>query len=127
MGIGRLSDNWKVGNTKIYEPSPSTSVLHTSISSADSGRTEDGYMHNTWVRTDIIKVNMVWKYLTGKEVEVLIGLMQGKEFTLTYEEYGTTHTADVYVAEVTYSRLYDAGYDGEGGIYENVTASAVEM
>ena len=84
MGIGRLSSKWKVGNTAIYEPSPSTSVLHTSISSADSGRTEDGYMHNTWVRTDIVKVNMVWKYLTGKEVEVLIGLMQGKEFTLTY-------------------------------------------
>lgn len=127
MGIGRLSSKWKVGNTAIYEPSPSTSVLHTSISSADSGRTEDGYMHNTWVRTDIVKVNMVWKYLTGKEVEVLIGLMQGKEFTLTYEEYGTTKTASVYVAEVTYTRLYDAGYADDGGIYENVTASAVEM
>ena len=127
MGIGRLSNKWKVGNTPIYEPSPSTSVLHTSISSVDSGRTEDGYMHNTWVRTNIVKVNMVWKYLTGKEVETLIGLMQGKEFTLTFDEYGTTQTAEVYVAEITYTKLFDAGYASDGGLCENISANAVEL
>ena len=126
MGIGRLSNHWKANSTPFYEPSPKTTVLHTSISSADSGRTEDGYMHNTWVRQDIVKVNMQWPALTGNEVEYLINLMQGKEFTLTYLEFGTDKTADVYVAEVNYTKEYDGLYDSEGGLCTNITASAVE-
>jgi len=126
MGIGRLSNHWKVNSTPFYEPSPKTTVLHTSISSADSGRTEDGYMHNTWVRQDIVKVNLQWTYLTGNEVANLISLMQGKEFTLTYREFGTDKTAEVYVAEVNYTKEYDGLYDSEGGLCTNITAAAVE-
>lgn len=127
MGIGVLSENWKVGNQRICEPHPDTNVLHTSISSADSGRMENGYMHNTWVRTDIVKVNMVWKYLTGHEVQTLIDLMQGKEFTLTFEDNGYVKTAEVYVAEVTYTKLPVAGYGAYGGLCSNIQASAVEL
>ena len=127
MGIGRLSNHWKVGTTPIYEPSPKTSVLHTSISSADSGRTEDGVMHNTWVRSDIVKINMQWAALTGNEVQNLISLMQGQAFTLTYLEFGTERTADVYVAEVNYTKEYDGLFDSEGGLCTNITAAAVEM
>lgn len=126
MGIGRLSTHWKVNATPIYEPSPKTTVLHTSISSADSGRTEDGVMHNTWVRTDIVKVNLQWAALTGNELSTLIGLIQGKEFTLTYREFGTDKTADVYVAEVNYTKESDGLYASEGGLCTNITAAAVE-
>jgi len=126
MGIGRLSSNWKVNGTSIYEPSSGLKILHTSISSADSGRTEDGVMHNTWVRQNIVKIDFVWKALTGNELETLVNLMQGKEFTLTYYEYGKTHTAEVYVAEITYEYSFDGGYGSEGGVFMNVACSAVE-
>ena len=127
MSIGKLSSHWKVNGTAIYEPAPDTHIMHTSISSADSGRTEDGYMHNTWVRTDMVKVNMVWKALTGMEVQNLVTLMQGKEFTLTFYEFGTERTAEVYVAEVNYDKHTDALYTEEGGICINVSANAVEL
>lgn len=126
MGIGRLSSHWKVNGTSIYEPSSGLKILHTSISSADSGRTEDGVMHNTWVRQDIVKIDFVWRALTGTELETLIGLMQGKEFTLTYYEFGKTHTAEVYVAEITYEYQFEGAYSSEGGVYYNVSCSAVE-
>lgn len=126
MGIGRLSSHWKANDTSIYEPSSGLKILHTSISSADSGRTEDGYMHNTWVRTNMVKIDFVWNALTGKEVKYLVDLIQGKEFTLTYYEYGAEQTADVYVAEITYEYRFDGEYAEEGGIYFNVSCSAVE-
>lgn len=126
MGIGKLSNHWKVNGTPIYAPSVGLKILHTSISSADSGRTEDGYMHNTWVRTNLVKINFVWKALTGIEVKHLVNLMQGKEFTLTYYEYGEEHTADVYVAEIDYAYQYTGQYASEGGLYLDVTCSAVE-
>ena len=127
MGIGKLSSRWKVNGTPIYEPSSGLQILHTSISSADSGRTEDGYMHNTWVRRDMVKINFVWRALTGNEVQNLINLMQGKNFTLTYYEFGQTHTAEVYVAEVNYKKQYAAGFASQGGLCTDITASAVEM
>ena len=83
-------------------------------------------MHNTWVRQDIVKVNLQWTALTGSEVENLISLMQGKEFTLTYREFGMDKTAEVYVAEVNYTKEYDGLYDSEGGLCTNITAAAVE-
>lgn len=126
MGIGRLNNHWKVNSTPIYEPSAGMKILHTSISSADSGRTEDGYMHNTWVRQDIIKIDLAWKALTGDEVAYLISLVQGKEFTLTYYEFGSEHTAEVYVAEVNYNSQFDGRYASEGGLCTDISFSAVE-
>ena len=102
-------------------------VLHTSISSDDSGRTEDGVMHNTWVRPNMIKVSMNWSYLTGEEVEFLIDLMQGKEFTLRYKEFGRVKSAYVYVAEVNYTQVADAGYEAEGGLCQGISANAIQI
>ena len=126
MGIGRLSNSWKVNGTPIYVPVTPCQVLHSSISSADSGRTEDGVMHNSWVRSDVVKVFMKWAALTGNEVKTLITLMQGKDFTLTYEEFGETHVADVYVAEVNYSIKSSVLFASEGGLCVDISANAVE-
>ena len=126
MGIGKLSSVWKVNGTPIYEPSSDTTVMHTSIASADSGRAEDGYMVIEWVKRDIVKITMNWKVLTGHEVQNLISLMQGMQFTLTYSEFGTAHTASVYVSEVTYTKKYNAGFASEGGLCTDITAAAVQ-
>ena len=127
MSIGILSDVWAVDGTPIYEPTMNLPMLHTSISSDDSGRTEDGVMHNTWVRPDMIKASMVWQYLTGQEVELLVSLMQGKEFTLRYKEFGKVKSAYVYVAEINYTMMVDAGYADEGGVCTGISANAVQI
>ena len=75
----------------------------------------------------MVKVEMKWSALTGQEVQHLVDLMQGKEFTLTYREFGATKTADVYVAEINYDMKYDAGYASVGGICTGVAANAIEL
>jgi len=129
MSIGVLAQNggWAVDGTAIYVPSPNTSVSHESIQSADTGRTEDGVMHIDWVRTNMVKVSMAWKYLTGSEVAYLENLMQGKEFTLSYYDKGSVHTASVYVSNLSYKKVTDAMYTGEGGLYQDIAANAIEI
>lgn len=129
MSIGVLAQNggWAVDGTAIYVPAPNTQVSHESIQSADTGRTEDGVMHIDWVRTNMVKVSMVWKYLTGNEVATLESLMQGKEFTLSYLDKGSVHTASVYVSTLSYKKVTDALYTSEGGLYQDITANAIEI
>ena len=128
MGIGKLSGGeWAVNGTPIYIPAPNTQIDHESIQSADTGRTEDGMMHIDWVRTNMVKVNMTWSHLTGKEVAYLEQLMQGKEFTLTYFDKGSRHTASVYVSKVTYKKVTDALYASEGGLYSDIAINAIEI
>ena len=127
MGIGILDDRWAVNGTPIYTPSSSIQISHESIQSSDTGRTEDGVMHIDWVRTNMVKVNMAWSHLTGKEVAFLEQLMQGKEFTLTYFDKGARHTASVYVSKVTYKKVTDALYASEGGLYSDIAIDAIEI
>lgn len=127
MGIGILDERWAVNGTPIFTPAPSTQISHESIQSSDTGRTEDGVMHIDWVRTNMVKVNMQWSYLTGSEVAYLEELMQGKEFTLTYFDKGSTYTADVYVSNMSYTKKSDALYTDEGGLYSSITANAIEI
>lgn len=128
MGIGVLSNGrWAVDGTSIYTPGTETQITHESIQSDDTGRTEDGVMHIDWVRRNMVKVFMQWKYLTGDEVAFLEGLIQGKEFTLTYYDKGSTRTANVYVSNMTYTKVTDAKYSSEGGLYSDITANAIEI
>ena len=126
MGIGRLSNHWKVNGAKMYEPGFGTKVLHSSVSSADTGRTEDGHMHNTWVIPDLIKVSFLWKALTGSEVQTLIRQVQGRDFTLTYWEFGAEHTAEVYVSEVNYTPASSSLFASEGGLCTDISFNAIE-
>lgn len=129
MGIGIMdtAGHWKVNNTPFYIPGRNMKIDHESIQASDSGRTEDGYMHIDWVRTNLIKTFLKWSYLTGNEVEYLENLMQGKEFTLTYYDKGKVHTADVYVSKLTYTKYSDALYANEGGLYTDIAADAIEL
>ena len=127
MAIGTLSNNWKVNGTAIYEPSYKTKIDHESIMSEDSGRTEDGHNHIDWVLTDLVKVYLKWSVLTGNEVSTLISLMQGKEFTLTYFDRGSTRTADVYCSKVSYEQYSSYLNASEGGLYTDISANCIEV
>jgi hypothetical protein len=128
MAIGKLSTKWKVNGIAIYTPSPDdTQIDRESVQGPDSGRTEDGHMHITWVLTDVVKVSIVWDHLTGNELIFLKNLMQGKEFTLTYPDADGIRTVNVYCTSMSYHKVSDSLYAAEGGLYSDISANAIEL
>lgn len=115
---------WKVNSSPLYIPSAGIRVEHSNLAGSSSGRTEDGIMHIDWVRRDIRKVNLQWKVLTGTELNYILGLMQGKEFTLTFKDRGIVQTMSAYSSESSYT-YYSAAL-GED-IYTDVSINAIEM
>lgn len=115
---------WMVNSDHLYIPSAGIRVEHTNLAGSSSGRTEDGVMHIDWIRRDIRKVNLQWKVLTGTELNYILGLMQGKEFTLTFKDRGKVQTMSAYSSESSYT-YYSAAL-GED-IYTDVSINAIEM
>ena len=115
---------WKVGNSPLYVPSAGIQVEHTNLAGSSSGRTEDGIMHIDWIRRDIRKVHLRWKVLTASELNYVLGLMQGKEFVLTFKDRGAVQTMNAYSSESSYT-YYSAAF-GED-IYTDVSINAIEM
>ena len=115
---------WKIDNSPLYVPSAGIQVSHTNLAGSSSGRTEDGIMHIDWIRRDIRKVHLQWKVLTGSEMDYVMGLMQGKEFTLTFKDRGKVQTMKAYSSESSYT-YYSAAL-GED-IYTDVSINAIEM
>ena len=115
---------WMVNSSHLYVPSNGIKVEHTNLAGSSSGRTEDGVMHVDWVRRDIRKVNLRWKVLTGTELNYILGLMQGKEFTLTFKDRGQVQKISAYSSESSYT-YYSAAL-GED-IYTDVSINAIEM
>ena len=115
---------WKVGDSPLYVPSAGIQIEHTNLAGSSSGRTEDGVMHIDWIRRDIRKVNLRWKVLTASELSYVLGLMQGKEFVLTFKDRGAIQTMNAYSSESSYT-YYSAAL-GED-IYTDVSINAIEM
>lgn len=129
MGIAKMCTNgyWAVDGVPIYVPSEDgISIDHDNIVSSDSGRMEDGSMHITWVRRDVVKVSLTYKEMTGAEVEYMRSLMQGKEFKFTYYDNGTK-TIDAYCGKNTYSQQNLALHASEGGKYKDFKINVEEM
>ena len=115
---------WKVNSSHLYIPSAGIQVEHTNLAGSSSGRTEDGIMHIDWVRRDIRKVNLRWSVLTASELDYILGLMQGKEFVLTFKDRGRVQTMNAYSSESSYT-YYSAAL-GED-IYTDVSINAIEL
>ena len=150
MAIAKLDDgtNWAIsydGSSwlPIYVPAPNITIEHTNVASADSGRTEDGQMHITWVRRDVRKVNLVYNAISGNEKAVMEALMQGKEFyfryvdphmdSVSYEDgaYSFSGVSTVesffgYTGESKYQEYSSVHRPTEGGIYTNFTINVIE-
>lgn len=115
---------WKINSSHLYIPSAGIKVEHTNLAGASSGRTEDGIMHIDWIRRDIRKVYLQWKVLTASELDYVLGLMQGKEFNITFKDRGRVETMYAYSSESSYTYYSDAF--GEA-IYTDVSINAIEM
>ena len=115
---------WKVNNNHLFIPSNGIQVEHTNLAGSSSGRTEDGIMHIDWIRRDIRKVCLRWKVLTATELDYVLGLMQGKEFVLTFKDRGVVQTMNAYSSESSYT-YYSAALGTD--IYTDVSINAIEM
>ena len=114
---------WKINDNPLYIPSAGIQVEHTNLAGSSSGRTEDGIMHIDWIRRDIRKVNLQWKVLSASELNYILDLMQGKEFTLTFKDRGKVQTMNAYSSESSYT-YYSAAL-GED-IYTDISINAIE-
>lgn len=115
---------WKVNEKPLYIPSAGIQVEHTNLAGSSSGRTEDGIMHIDWIRRDIRKVHLRWSVLTAPELDYVLGLMQGQEFTLTFKDRGRVQTMKAYSSESSYT-YYSAALGTD--LYTDVSINAIEM
>lgn len=115
---------WKIGDKPLYVPSAGIQVEHTNLAGSSSGRTEDGVMHIDWIRRDIRKIHLRWSVLKSSELDYVLGLMQGKEFTITFKDRGKVQTMKAYSSESSYT-YYSAAL-GED-LYTDVSINAIEM
>lgn len=120
----KLSTVWKINGQAIYTPDIDTKVEIESLVGESSGRTDDGIMHIDWIRPEIRKVYVKYSAMTKAEMAFMLSLVQGKEYTLTYEDpilgvntincYTSNSSADLYSAV-----LYN-------GLWRNVTFNCIE-
>ena len=115
---------WKINDKPLYIPSAGIKVEHTNLAGSSSGRTEDGIMHIDWIRRDIRKVNLQWSVLTAAELDYVLGLMQGKEFEITFKDRGKVQTMNAYSSESSYT-YYSAALGTD--LYTEVSINAIEM
>ena len=106
----KLSYEWLVDGSPIYEPGADVTIEHENVAGSSSGRTEDGIMHIDWVRTDVVKVGIPYKSLHISELKYMVGKLQGKEFSFTYPDLGASYTVNAYCAKCTYTKHTDEVY-----------------
>lgn len=128
VGINRIdttNHRWKVGEADIYIPAIEMEVEHTNLAGSSTGRTEDGAMHIDWIRRDIRKFHLKWSAMTQAELDYVMDLMQGKEYTLTAYDRGTVITANCYTGESKYKYWHDD--ESGNALYKDVEINAIEM
>jgi hypothetical protein len=129
MNINTLDTQgyWMVGSSHLYIPSYQTKVEHSNVAGSSTGRSEDGIMRIDWVRRDVRKVFLQYSAMTATELAYTMNLLQGKEFTFTFRDKGTTETMDAYVGDTNYN-FYSYANDYLGGeeIYTDVEIHVIE-
>ena len=126
MNINVLDDKgwWKVNNTPIYIPATPCKVEHSNITGSSTGRSEDGVMRIDWLRRDVRKVFLTYKAMTKSELNYMLNLMQGKEFSFTFRDQGITQTMQAYTGESSY-QFYSYALGEE--LYTDVSINAIEL
>lgn len=120
----KLSTVWKINGQAIYTPDVDTKVEIESLVGESSGRTDDGIMHIDWIRPEIRKVYIKYSAMTKEEMAFMLNLVQGKEYTLTYEDpILGVNTINCYTSNSS-TELYSAVL--YNGLWRNVTFNCIE-
>lgn len=126
MAIAKMDTEgkWMVGSSHIYIPSTPCKVEHSNIAGSSTGRDESGIMHIDWVRRDVRKVFLTYNYISASELAYMMNLMQGKEFTFTFDDQGSIKTMTAYVGESSYAYYIDRGTEK---IYKDFSINVIEL
>lgn len=104
----------------------SLKVNWESLQADDSGRTDDGVMHITWVMRKVRKLEISLPPCTSQKISQLFSLVQGNEYNITYFDplENQTKTIKVYTSNSSadcYSGVL------KGGIWQNAAFNAIEL
>ena len=115
---------WMVGTTHLYTPSEAK-IEHSNVVGESTGRSEDGIMRIDWIRRDVRKVIMKWRYMTAAELNTTMSLLQGKEFSnFKFFDQGSVQTISAYCGESSYE-FY--AYDVVGNkVYKDIEIHVIE-
>jgi hypothetical protein len=80
-------------------------------------------MHISWVRPNIRKLGLKYALMTEQELQYMIDLVQGKEFTFTFVDVNGVQTMEAYTSTVS-ANLYST-FNGIN-IYKDVSFSVIE-
>ena len=122
--MNQLTSNYTVDGTQIYEPQLQVGETIESLVDGNSGRTDDGVMHMSWIRTKIRKFSLQYNLMTAAEYEYMKNLLLGKTFVFGYWDKGEIKTVNAYCEATggTLSRI-----DGTAGSYTGVTFDITEL
>ena len=97
-----------------------------SLADENSGRTEDGVMHISWIRSKMRKWEITMPPLTSAQAYSLLSLIQGKIYTITI--WDISSNAEVSVSVYTSNSAADM-YSGVmyGGLWRGLKFSAIEV
>lgn len=127
MQVRNLSKIWKLNGKPIYEPDRSPRRSRTSIATAESGRSDDGYNHIEYVRTGIHKVELKWSALLEDQWAYILDLLDQhpENMTLTFPDpqRGIT-TINCYAGDSS-DELYS--YVLYGGLCRNCQVNLIEL
>lgn len=120
------ANEWMVDSSHIYIPSTPCKVEHSNVTGASTGRDEAGIMHIDWLRRDVRKVYLKYNAITQTELNTMMTLMQGKEFTFKFLDQGSVQTINAYVGESSYEFYsYSSLYNED--VYVNFEIHVIEM
>lgn len=116
--------NFKIGSTE-YSPK-SLKITYDSLATSNSGRSDNGTMNITWVRTNIRKLEIEMPPMKPAELATLLAAVSGKKYNMTFHDVRTN--AEVTVQMYT-SNTQGNCYSGVlyGGLYQGVQFSAIEV
>ena len=115
---------FKIGSTE-YKPK-SLKVTYDSLATSNSGRSDDGTMHITWVRKNIRKIEIEMPPMTMSALSALLTAVSGQTYTITIHD--PKSNAETQVSVYT-SNTEGECYSGvlHGGLYQGVQFSAIEV
>ncbi len=129
MPVCKLSEDlaWAIDGVPIYIPgADGVDFDHEGLQSKQSGRAEDGYMIKEWIRRDVRNLTITYPYMTGDEKQLILDLIQGRDFSLDYWDGGPRTIASAYCNKVTYKGMSRGLYAAEGGLYKDVSFKIIE-
>ena len=120
------ANQWMVDSSHIYIPSTPCKVEHSNVVGADSGRDESGLMHIDWVARDKRKVFLHYNAMSASELDTMLTLLQGKEFSFKFLDQGSVQTMNAYCGECNYQFYTNSSLYSEA-IYTEVEFHVIEM